>query len=97
MAEHAGEPALGWLVVLPGVALTGVAVAAMRSVRRLDELERKIHSEAMAFAFLCSVLLVRTCGFLDVAGLPSPPLEWLSPVMMSCWAVGLLLAIKRYR
>ena len=82
---------------MPGITLTAVAVAAMRSVRRMDELERKIHSEAMAFAFLCSVLLVTTCGFLSVAGLPTPPLEWLSPIMVSCWVVGLLLAVKRYR
>jgi hypothetical protein len=97
VAQHSGEPGLGWLVVLPGVALTALAVAAMRSMRRMDELERKIHFEAMAFAFLCSVLLVSTCGFLDVAGLPKPRLEWLSPIMMSSWVVGLLLAVKRYR
>ena len=97
IAQHSGEPAVGWLVALPGIALTAVAVAAMRSMRRMDELERKIHGEAMAFAFLCSVLLVTSCGFLNVAGLPTPPLEWLSPIMVSCWVIGLLLAIKRYR
>ena len=97
IVQHSGEPAVGWLVALPGIALTAVAVAAMRSMRRMDELERKIHGEAMAFAFLCSVLLVTICGFLSVAGLPTPPLEWLSPIMVSCWVVGLLLAAERYR
>ena len=97
VAAHTGEPAAAWLVALPGIALTAVAVAAMRSMHRMDELERKIHAEAMAFAFLCSVLLVTSCGFLGVAGLPTPPLEWLGPVMMSAWAIGLLLAVKRYR
>jgi hypothetical protein len=97
IAGHSGEPSVGWLVALPGIALTAVAVAAMRSVRRMDELERKIHAEAMAFAFLCSILLVTSCGFLNVAGLPTPPLEWLSPVMVSSWVVGVLLAVKRYR
>ena len=97
IAQHSGEPAVAWLVALPGIGLTAVAVAAMRSVRRMDELERRIHGEAMAFAFLCSVLLVTSCGFLNVAGLPTPPIEWLSPIMVSCWVVGLLLAVKRYR
>jgi uncharacterized membrane protein YozB (DUF420 family) len=97
IAQHSDAPAVPWLIALPGVALTAVVVAAMRSVRRMDELEQRMHSEAMAFAFLCSVLLVTTCGFLSVAGLPTPPLEWLGPLMVSAWVVGLLLAVKRYR
>ena len=97
MSPHSAEPAIAWLVALPGIALTAVAVFAMRSVRRMDELERKMHAEAMAFAFLCTILLITSCGFLEVAGLPTPPLGWLSPVMVSCWVVGLLLAVKSYR
>jgi len=97
IAQHSDEPAIAWLVALPGVALTAVAVLAMRNLRRMDELERRMHGEAMAFAFLCSILLITSCGFLTVAGLPTPPIEWLSPVMVSCWVVGLLLAVRRYR
>jgi hypothetical protein len=97
IAQHSDEPALAWLVALPGIALTAVAVLAMRSLRRMDELERTMHGEAMAFAFLCSILLVTSCGYLSVAGLPTPPVEWLSPVMVSCWVVGLALAVRRYR
>lgn len=97
IARHSDHPAIAWLVALPGIALTAVVVAAMRSLRRMDELERKMHSDAMAFAFLCSILLITTCGFLTVAGLPTPPIEWLGPLMVACWAVGLLLAFQRYR
>ena len=96
IADHADHPAVGWVVSLPGIALAAVAVAAMRNLRRMDELERKIHGEAMAFAFLCSLLLVTTCGFLAVADLPTPPLRWLSPIMVSSWVIGVLLAVKRY-
>ena len=97
IVEHATNPAVRWLVAMPGIALAAVAVFAMRNVRRMDELERKIHFEAMAFAFLCSVLLVTSSGYLAVAGLPTPPLVFLSPIMVSCWVVGLLLAVKRCR
>ena len=82
---------------LPGVALTATAVAAMRSLRRMDELERRTHSEAMAFAFLFNILMVATYTFVKVAGLPTPPVTWLLPTMVSCWVVGLLLAVQRYR
>jgi hypothetical protein len=69
----------------------------MRSLRRMDELERRMHSEAMAFAFLCSILMIATYTFVKVAGLPTPSVAWLLPTMVSCWVVGLLLAVQRYR
>ncbi|MCP4901278.1 MAG: hypothetical protein GY906_30275 [bacterium] len=97
IVEHAANPAVRWLVATPGIALAAVAVFAMRNVRRMDELEQKIHYEAMAFAFLCSVLLITSSGYLAVADLPTPPLYFFSPIMVSCWVVGLLLAVKRYR
>lgn len=97
IAERSAEPALPWLVALTGIAFTAAAVAAMRSVRRMDELERHMHAEAMAFAFLCSVLIIATYTFMKVAGLETPPVDVLLPAMMSCWAVGVLLAVRRYR
>ena len=97
VAEHAAEPTIRWLVALMGVALTAVVVVAMRNLKRMDELERKIHSEAMAFAFLCSILIIAAYTFLKAAGLETPAVRWLLPAMMSCWAVGVLLAFRRYR
>ncbi len=97
VADHATGPAIRWLVVFTGIALTAVAVVAMRSMSRMDELQRKIHAEAMAFAFLFSVLLVAAYIFLNAAGLGTPPMHWLLPAMMSCWAIGVLLAFRRYR
>jgi hypothetical protein len=97
IADHSEDPAIRWLVALPGIALTAVVAAAMRNLRRMDELERKIHAEAMAFAFLCSILLITSCGFLMVAGVPTLAVPWLSPAMMICWVIGLLLAFQRYR
>ena len=63
IAVHPDDPAIRWLAVLPVFALVTVMVLAMRSLRRMDELERKMHTEAMA----------------------------------SCWVIGLLLAVERYR
>ena len=96
VADHAAEPVIPWLVALTGIALTAVVVVAMRSLRRMDELERKMHTEAMAFAFLCSILIIAAYTFLKAAGLETPPVHWLLPAMMSCWAMGVLLAFRRY-
>ena len=97
IADRPEDPAIRWLAVLPLVLLVAVTVLAMRSLRRMDELERKMHTEAMAFAFLGSLLLVSTHGFLRGANLLTPPVLWLLPAMVSCWVIGLLLAIERYR
>jgi len=97
IADRPEDPAIRWLAVLPLVLLVAVTVLAMRRLRRMDELERKMHTEAMAFAFLGSLLLVSTYGFLRGANLLTPPVLWLLPAMVSCWVIGLLLAIERYR
>jgi hypothetical protein len=97
LAAHSAETAIPWLVVITGVVLTVVVVVAMRSLGRMDELERKMHSESMAFAFLCSVLIISAYIFVTAAGLETPPVHWLLPAMMSCWAIGVLLAYLRYR
>lgn len=97
IADHSDTPGIRWLAVLPLVLLIAVTVLAMRSLRRMDELERKMHTEAMAFAFLGSLLLVSTYGFLRGADLLAPPVLWLPAAMVGCWVIGLLLAIERYR
>ena len=97
LADRPEDPGIRWRAVLPLVLLVAVTVLAMRSLRRMDELERKMHTEAMAFAFLGSLLLVSTYGFLRGANLLTPPVLWLLPAMVSCWVIGLLLAIERYR
>ena len=97
VADHSTVLATPWLAALLGIALAAVAVVAMRNLRRMDELARKIHSEAMAFAFLCSILIIAAYIYLEAAGLGTPPVHWLLPAMMSCWVAGVLLAFRRYR
>lgn len=82
IADHPEDPGIRWLAVRPIVALVSFMVLAMRSLRRMDELERKIHTEAMAMAFLGSILLVTTSGFLRGADLLTPPVLWLPPAMV---------------
>ena len=97
LESHASDPTIRWLAALTGFALAAVVVVAMRNLERMDELERTMHSEAMAFAFLCSVLLVAAYSFAQAAGLAIPEAHWLLPSMMMCWVMGLLKAVRRYR
>jgi len=97
LTAHPGDPRSAWIAAAPMVALFLVTVLAMRSLRRMDELQRKMHTEAMAFAFLGSLLLISTTGFLARAGLMTLSFAWIIPAMAICWNIGLLLALLRYR
>lgn len=95
--SHPGESSNLWIASIPIVGMLFLAVLAMRSLRGMDELEQKIHTDAMAFAFLMSFLIITSCGFLALAGFMKLALDWIAPTMMICWIVGLLVTWNRYR
>lgn len=95
--SHPGEAANVWIASVPIVGMLVLAVLAMRSLRGMDELEQKIHIDAMAFAFLMSFLIITTCGFFALAGFMKMTLDWIAPTMMICWVVGLVITLLRYR
>ncbi len=76
-------------------------VAALRMARGLDELEQRIHLEALAFAFPAVLVVLLTLGLLQVAGVALSPQDW---SYRHVWAfafifyfAGLALARKRYQ
>ena len=72
----------------------------VRGVARMDELERRIELEALAFAFPVSIIFFATLGLLDVA-LTLDPNDfslrnvWLMMPML--YYIGLWRAQRRYR
>ena len=77
----------GWLIV-----------AALWRIRRLDELNQRIHLIAIAIAFGTTGMLVTAHSFLSEAGLPVPALgPWLWFLMIVMWGVGASLIARRYR
>lgn len=60
-----------WIRVVASLAPTPLAGAALlaiiRGARELDELEKRIQLEALAFAFVLSMLLLMTLGLLELA------------------------------
>ena len=72
----------------------------MKGVGQMDELERRIELEALAFAFPIAVVLLMTLGLLDLAT-PLNPDDW---SMRHAWAMmpalyymGLWRAKRRYQ
>ena len=84
------------VALLPMIPAIFVLVAVTRQLGRLDELQRRIQFEALAFAFGGTALLTFGYGFLENVGFPH--ISWFAvwPIMAIFWLVGLLLATRRY-
>ena len=72
----------------------------MHGVSRMDELERRIELEALAFAFPIAVVLLMTLGLLELA-VPLNPDDWsmrhVWAMMPALYYMGLWRAKRRYQ
>ena len=93
-----GTPARLAIAVLQSGVIAFVIAISVSAVRRLDELEYRMHLEAMAFAFAVTGVLLASWGFLEKAGAPIVSWAlWGWPVMVGLWGGGLWIQQRRYR
>lgn len=85
------------LALLPMLGCLAMLVVIVRGIRQLDELQRQIQFEAIAFAFAVTALGTFGWGFLEDAGLPHLRAFAVWPVMAIAWVIGKLIANQRYR
>ena len=85
------------LALLPMLGCLAALWAIMRAVRRMDELQRRIQFEALAFAFAMTALVTFGYGFLEGVGLPHFPIFAVWPLMAVSWILGLIVTQRRYR
>lgn len=82
------------LPMLPGVATVWVI---MRYIRRLDEMQRRMQFEGLAFGFAMTALITFSYGFLEGQGWPKLSMFTVLPLMHVMWVLGYVLACRRYR
>jgi hypothetical protein len=87
----------GLVAVLPVIPATLVVLAVVRYIGRMDELQRRIHLDAIGFAFGATALLTFTWGLLENAGFPRLSMVWVLPLMAALWGIGAGVASYRYR
>jgi hypothetical protein len=93
---HAQSPLRYLFAALP-VIPSGFAIwAAIRFFRGLDELQRRIQFEAIAFSFLGTCLISLNWGVLQRAGLPHADVTWVTVLMFGLYCIGNLIACRRY-
>jgi hypothetical protein len=91
------SPARYLLAVLPVVPAAFAMWAAIRYFRGLDELQRRIQVEGLAFSFLTTCLIALSWGFLQIAGLPPFDVIWIAPLLVFLWGIGTCVARRRYQ
>jgi len=96
-ALHPGGLARYAIVLTPVLGIVGCVWAIIRHLRRLDEMQRRIQLEALAFSFAGSALGSLAWGFAESAGAPHLPTFLIWPIMAALWVVGGFIAHRRYR
>lgn len=84
------------LVPVPGNVTLMVLI--LRGIRRLDEFQKRVQFEAVAFAFLATMLVVFIYGYLQRAQAVGPlnaAFVWI--FMTFAYAAGYGIAVRHYR
>jgi hypothetical protein len=97
----ASNPA--WVRITAALVPIPIAVVALLSIlrgaRELDELEKRIQIEALAFGFIMSVLLLMTLGLMELAVTLNRD-DWsyrhVWAILPTLYFAGLILARRRY-
>jgi O-antigen/teichoic acid export membrane protein len=83
--------------LIPMIPAVFVLRAVIRQLARMDELQRNIQLEALAFAFGATAILTFSYGFLERVGLPELSMFFVWPVMAILWTIGLAVANRKYQ
>jgi hypothetical protein len=86
------------LALLPVAPLVLMARAIMLAIAGMDELQRRIHLEAMTAAFVAAVFVAVIVGQLQHARLGFPELNWafFYPVVLVLWTIAYIAVSRRY-
>jgi len=89
---------LRFLMLLPLVPGAFFIGALVRTIQKMDELERRIILESIAVAFILTLALTFSLAGLQSAGLNYPSLrDEVGTLMLLFWACAYVFSIWRYR
>jgi hypothetical protein len=95
------SPATAWwripLALAPIIPIIFALIAFMLALGRMDELQRRIQFEALAFGFGAAGIITFSYGFLELVGFPHISWIFVFPLMIMFWGIGEGIASRRYR
>lgn len=95
-----GSPSAWWripLALTPMIPIFFAVRAFLRFFHRIDELQRRIQSEALALSFGVTCVVTFSYGLLEYAGFPPLSWIWIPPFMMMLWGMGVRIASRWYQ
>ena len=86
-----------WAGLLPAVPYMFFFAAMVRSVLKMDEMQKRICLESASIAFLLTLMITAFFGGVEQAGLGRPPWEEVGGFMLLLWACAYGFSAWRYR
>jgi hypothetical protein len=97
LQENGNAPWRYYIAVLPVLPAGLVIYLFVRALRHLDELQKRIQTQAFGFSFGVTALVTFTYGFLEGVGLPHLNWTYVLPLMAVFWGLGTAFFTLRYR
>ena len=86
-----------WLILLPVIPIIYLATTTIRCVSVMDEMKRKIYTEAMAFSGVATAWTCFSYLFLRDMGAPEFHAQWVLTITLIYYFIGLFFSWQRYR
>ena len=86
-----------WLLLLPLLPMIYMITAIIRGVSDMDEMLRKIQTEAMSFSGLATGFTCFSYLFLRDMGAPEFRAEWAFYLMWAYYGIGAIISARRYK
>ena len=94
-------PLRALVAVAPALPIAWLMRAGLRYLREIDELQRRIETEAIGAAALFVSLVYFACGLLQKAKVvavdAATAMIWVFPALMLAYSVAKFMAVRRYR
>jgi len=97
MLRHGAHGAGIGLVTVAGLAALTAIGGLIRVLRTADELQRRINHQALAFAYVGTLIVCLAYGFLEQSGLPCLSGLGVCALLVALWSLGLVLSSRRYQ
>ncbi len=84
------------VTLLPVIPAILCALAVIRALQKLDELQLKIQILSLSISFMIVGLATFTYGFLENIGYPHIPYVWIFPFMIATWGISSKIISRQY-
>ncbi|MGA9474435.1 MAG: hypothetical protein WBV36_18350 [Terriglobales bacterium] len=86
-----------WATLLPLVPMIFFIVALVRTILRMDELQKRICQESAFIAFVLTQILVLVFFGLERLGIAKPRWNDMGACMLLLWAIAYVFTARRYK